>query len=312
MIKKRVNDMIKAIETYYNGYRFRSRLEARWAIYFDTLGIKYEYEKEGYDLGADGRYLPDFWLVNKKTWLEVKGQEPTAQEILKLESLARQTRCDALLVVGLPERPSYFEETNLYILLHVYMKAYWSKELKVEFDSVAQMIDYENMDTATLWELNDKYIKAMMAARAARFENISKSSPVVTSRVRQPVVMPVVKYTNIKCTWCGSYIPSAESNRTMLMLQFDYTVRTHVRLVNVRIICGKCFIAAHKWSESANAIMSEYNLFWDFTYPKLVNFPIFFGDEYTYAHIPDDEMKYIESIASQLGQELPIRSNELH
>src|SRR5690242_8302547 len=161
-------------------------------------------------------------------------------------------------------------------------------------------------------EFHPQFQVAIDAARAARFENISKSSPVVTSRVKQPVVMPAVKYTNIKCTWCRSYIPSAESNRAMLMLQFDYTVRTHVRLVNVRIICGKCFIAAHKWSESANAIISEDNLFWDFTYPKLVNFPIFFGDEYTYAYIPDDEMKYIESIASQLGQELPIRSNELH
>ena len=26
---------IKAIETYYKGYRFRSRLEARWAVFFD-------------------------------------------------------------------------------------------------------------------------------------------------------------------------------------------------------------------------------------------------------------------------------------
>lgn len=38
---------IKAKETEYNGYRFRSRLEARWAVFFDVLGIKYEYEPEG-------------------------------------------------------------------------------------------------------------------------------------------------------------------------------------------------------------------------------------------------------------------------
>ena len=53
--------MIKAIETEYNGYRFRSRLEARWAVFFDELGIKYQYEPEGFDL--DGTlYLPDFYL----------------------------------------------------------------------------------------------------------------------------------------------------------------------------------------------------------------------------------------------------------
>ena len=33
---------IKAIETKYNGFRFRSRLEARWAIFFDSIGLKYE------------------------------------------------------------------------------------------------------------------------------------------------------------------------------------------------------------------------------------------------------------------------------
>ena len=31
---------IAAIETKYKGYRFRSRLEARWAVFFDALGIK--------------------------------------------------------------------------------------------------------------------------------------------------------------------------------------------------------------------------------------------------------------------------------
>lgn len=71
--------MLKAIETVYDGYRFRSRLEARWAVFFKTLGIKYEYEKEGYNL--DGvYYLPDFWLPEQKCWVEIKGQEPTREE----------------------------------------------------------------------------------------------------------------------------------------------------------------------------------------------------------------------------------------
>jgi hypothetical protein len=55
---------IKPIDTIYNGYKFRSRLEARWAVFFDALSIKYEYEKEGYEL-SNGRYLPDFWLYTE-------------------------------------------------------------------------------------------------------------------------------------------------------------------------------------------------------------------------------------------------------
>lgn len=64
---------IKAIETEYAGCRFRSRLEARWAVFFDHLGIRWEYEPEGLDI--DGvRYLPDFRLPEVDgLYVEVKG-----------------------------------------------------------------------------------------------------------------------------------------------------------------------------------------------------------------------------------------------
>ena len=84
--------MIKAIETHYNGYRFRSRLEARWAVFFDTLGISYEYEPEGFDLGDGLYYLPDFWLPVQKYWIEVKGSQPTSTEARKCKKLANQSK----------------------------------------------------------------------------------------------------------------------------------------------------------------------------------------------------------------------------
>lgn len=71
---------IKAIQTEYKGYFFRSRLEARWAVFFDACGIEYEYEPEGYDLGNGMTYLPDFLLhgvagrVDGDLYVEVKGQ----------------------------------------------------------------------------------------------------------------------------------------------------------------------------------------------------------------------------------------------
>lgn len=68
---------IKPIETYYNGYRFRSRLEARWAVFFDTLGIEYRYEYEGvekdFGYGTRVRYLPDFYFPKFELFGEVKG-----------------------------------------------------------------------------------------------------------------------------------------------------------------------------------------------------------------------------------------------
>ncbi len=63
---------MKAIETEYAGCRFRSRLEARWAVFFDAAGIPWKYEPEGFELST-GRYLPDFYLPECDTWIEVKG-----------------------------------------------------------------------------------------------------------------------------------------------------------------------------------------------------------------------------------------------
>jgi hypothetical protein len=54
---------IKAIETNYAGCRFRSRLEARWAVFFDVLQIKWQYEPEGFETEF-GWYLPDFKINN--------------------------------------------------------------------------------------------------------------------------------------------------------------------------------------------------------------------------------------------------------
>lgn len=80
--------MITPIETLYKGYRFRSRLEARWAVFMDACGADWEYEPEGIsavsyaepglDLDEDGNvirypaqtfstyYLPDFVVHNVK------------------------------------------------------------------------------------------------------------------------------------------------------------------------------------------------------------------------------------------------------
>lgn len=67
--------MLKAIETEHAGYLFHSRLEARWAVFFDRAGISYRYEPEGYELPNGERYLPDFFLPTLDAWVEIKPNE---------------------------------------------------------------------------------------------------------------------------------------------------------------------------------------------------------------------------------------------
>lgn len=86
----------------------RSRLEARWACYFDYLGIKWEYEKEGFDLGEAGKYLPDFWLPQVSMWAEVKPEVFSESEYHLCRALVDATGYSCLMLEGLPDNHSYW------------------------------------------------------------------------------------------------------------------------------------------------------------------------------------------------------------
>lgn len=95
---------MKAIETVYNGYKFRSRLEARWAVFFDSIGVEYEYEQEGFELES-GWYLPDFYLPFYKCFVEIKPsyckEEKDAKK--KLEDLFVENKdCCCMICFGDP------------------------------------------------------------------------------------------------------------------------------------------------------------------------------------------------------------------
>ena len=99
---------MKAIETTWNGHRFRSRTEARWGVFLNALGIAFDYEPETYDLGEDGLYLPDFWLplVSLRSYpdglfLEVKGRESEDAE-RKPSALGKLLGLPVVVVYGPP------------------------------------------------------------------------------------------------------------------------------------------------------------------------------------------------------------------
>jgi len=66
------NTRASAIQTRYAGHLFRSRLEARWAVFFNFMGIPWLYEPEGFFVNGIP-YLPDFYLPECGTWIEIKG-----------------------------------------------------------------------------------------------------------------------------------------------------------------------------------------------------------------------------------------------
>ena len=66
---------IAAIPTLYNGRQYRSRLEAKWAAFFDLLGWPHEYEP--FDLG---KWSPDFRILSQEGVSALVEVKPIDQE----------------------------------------------------------------------------------------------------------------------------------------------------------------------------------------------------------------------------------------
>lgn len=109
---------IRAIEAEYNGYRFRSRLEARWAVFFDALGVEYEYEPEGFELPSGKRYLPDFRVKCYGT----RGNRDAVPFDLYIEVKGRMTQKDAdkvLEFVGMREVPAVNPDDSIFCCFEI-------------------------------------------------------------------------------------------------------------------------------------------------------------------------------------------------
>jgi len=87
---------IKALPSFYRGVKFRSRLEARWAALFDHYEIVWGYEPEGFETPS-GRYLPDFYLPELESYVEVK-PEPFAFDYRAIKSVVDQTKRQFLIL----------------------------------------------------------------------------------------------------------------------------------------------------------------------------------------------------------------------
>jgi hypothetical protein len=172
---------IKAIETRYKGHRFRSRLEARWAVFFDSMHIEWEYELEGFLLSDGSKYLPDFFSKSLGAWIEIKPGLPDIEEIKKLVRFSIEKEAPLILIDGLPGRETIRIINQKDFLLGSLISKYsarsdenifelWSEIARIGF--VMHPIK-EKWDIAFIkHEDYDSYTieKSINEARGARFE----------------------------------------------------------------------------------------------------------------------------------------------
>jgi hypothetical protein len=70
---------------------FRSTLEADWAATLDYMSVRWAYEPRTLHLPSGKTYIPDFWLPEIRTWLEVKGDGIPG--LAKTRELAQEPVC---------------------------------------------------------------------------------------------------------------------------------------------------------------------------------------------------------------------------
>lgn len=111
-------DMERGSPAVFDGVTFRSTIEARWATFFKSLGLQYEYESGKYDVGLDQQYIPDFWLPDLKCFIEIKhhgsGGPPTSRECVCARRLAVKTKCWVFVFFGPMSKVSQFSKGSAY------------------------------------------------------------------------------------------------------------------------------------------------------------------------------------------------------
>ena len=90
-------------EIKFDGFVFRSKIEAQNYVFWKTLGIECYYESDTIALKrGDGKlinYLPDFFLPEIDAYVEIKlDKNPTVEESMKCHLLAIQTGKDVFLL----------------------------------------------------------------------------------------------------------------------------------------------------------------------------------------------------------------------
>lgn len=98
--------LVTPLPTTWNGVAYRSRTEARFAVFMTTAGIPFEHEPQAYRVAGRG-YLPDFRIRPHRgadqVWMEIKPSVDTVDDP-RWRALVFQTKTMLFVVRGLHRR----------------------------------------------------------------------------------------------------------------------------------------------------------------------------------------------------------------
>jgi len=91
-------DLLGPVETYYNGNYLDSRLDARWALFFDSLGLGFRYTRAADNQGGGSM----FYMTALDTWLVTRPALPEPHDSAGIQRWVRDgSATTAAILFGL-------------------------------------------------------------------------------------------------------------------------------------------------------------------------------------------------------------------
>lgn len=180
---------LKPVEVWYQGKKYRSKMEARWRIVLDGIAWPVEYEHETYETSA-GWYIPDFDIGQQQFFLEVKGKPQEGRD--KARALAVKAWRPVVIARGNPRFVRWDDSDDDEPQLDLYLPT----ESGV-FETAAFLLECERCHRVGIYPELTGDICAVHAVRLFR--------------------------TTSACN-CGDYVIGADENSRVLMAAVDRAI----------------------------------------------------------------------------------------
>ena len=174
-------------ETKYRNIPFDNENEAKWAVFYDTIGFEWEYQPKSFANG-DKTYEPTFLLTfpnGQKCYCDVKSEDYDFREDLNLglyREFVNATQTQFLLLQGQPQFvvyeliTPYMNENTLSPVFFMdykpYLKGvdeYWLQ--RFHFNRRDGRLYFMHAALAAEKSFGKKYVEAVRTAQLAKFES---------------------------------------------------------------------------------------------------------------------------------------------
>lgn len=156
------------LKVYYKGQHFRSHVHARWAVFFDSIGVEYEYQPELVlrtrrvapilDKAECKNFSPDFWLPHQSYWVVLAHHRATPEAIEKAKRVCQSGFEENTTFGYVPKFEVVLLSGDVYNFFFTYVFAKRKREIDVAADFYA-ILSESIFNLTHYFEENEVFIR---------------------------------------------------------------------------------------------------------------------------------------------------------